>query len=272
MSAHPVALRDLAAASAVLALHAEAVVGCQTLPSAPLLAYLRVSQRRVKEWWQALREAQTNDTTDGSSVLAALAEEMLVAELPVRVAAAVFAAFDARHGAPYAAPFGWRALLDHLQARHQVLARLVAGPQPLHALLRVNQLRRKTERWSDSLLALLPDPRFAAQFAIDPARMLDFRNRLQGRTTLASRQLLLMSLRLAMPANLVHSAQRSRTHRELMRQLLALWPRDALDVSGLLHGPLGSRLWGVAEGRSSRESTGTHDTGGFAILRRNRRR
>ena len=75
-------------------------------------------------------------------------------------------------------------------------------------MLRINHLRRKTERWCDCLLGSLPESHAAVQFAVDPDRMQEFARNSTGSASHAAQYLTLVSLRLAMPASLVQDAER----------------------------------------------------------------
>lgn len=182
-----------------------------------------------------------------TTVVAQLAEEILVTELTCRVVAGVFAVCDARGGRRAVLPFARAALLDLLQAKHSVLSRLVQGPQPLGALLRINQLRRKTERWCDCLLGSLPDNYVAEPFAVEVERMRQFTLTGTAAASQAARYLALVSLRLSIPGTVIEDRERSRTHRRLLQTVTSFWPPEAFDADGLLRGPLWQRLRGLTD-------------------------
>jgi hypothetical protein len=245
MPTAPIAVRDLALVSGLFAAQAPALLSSFKLPSSTaLLEYSQLTRQLLKQWWQCLEPPAL---ASGTPPLAAIAEEVLVSELTCRVVAGVFAICDARGGRQAISPFARSALLDLLQAKHWVLSRIVEAPQPLGALLRINQLRRKTERWSDCLLGSLPESHAAAQFALDADRMRDFAQRSSGTASQAGWYLTLVSLRLAMPATVISDAERGQTQRDLMRRLISFWPQEAFDAEGLLRGPLWQRLRGVTD-------------------------
>jgi hypothetical protein len=245
MLSPPIAIRDLALMPGLFAAHAPAMIShAQTPPSTALFEYARESRQLLRYWWHGL-DAQTaaaNPTT-----LAALAEEVLVSELTSRVVAGVFAICDARAGRRAAGPFARSALLDLMQAKHWVLSRIVRGPQPLGAYLRINQLRRKTERWCDCLLGTLPESHAAIPFAVDAERMRDFSRKSTGASSQAGQYLTLVSLRLAMPASVIQDPQRCDTYRAVMRSLISFWPTESFDAHGLLRGPLWQRVRGLTD-------------------------
>jgi len=240
-----VALRDLALMPGLIAAHASAIISGAHVPAPPvLLEYAQTVRALLKCGWRAV-ESSTNAPALGQ--LISLAEEILVTELTCRIVAGVLAMCDARRGRPLAAPFARSALLDLLQAKHSVLSQLVAGPQPLGAFLRVNQLRRKTERWCDCLLGSLPDHRMAEPFAVDADRMRQFLTASTVATSETARYLAVVSLRHSLPRSLVQDEQRCQIHRRLMRTLVGFWPAAAFDSHGLMRGPLWQRLRGLTD-------------------------
>ena len=268
MSPLPIPLRDLALVSGLFASHAPALVsGARTPSSASLLDFTQLSRQLLKQWWQSLEPPAL---ANGPTSLVSLAEEVLVTEMTIRVVAGVFAICDTRSGRRAASPFARSALLDLMQAKHWVLSRLVTGPQPLGALLRINQLRRKTERWCDCLLGSLPMPEPAMQFAIDPERMQGFARKSTGAASSAARYLTLVSLRLAMPTSMIQVPERIETHRAMMRSLMGFWPPEAFDAGGLLGGPLWQRLRGLTDVPATADSVRAPDESPipFEVMRR----
>lgn len=245
MSTSPIAVRDLASLSGLFAANAPSLISRAHAPEATLLLeYAQSTRHLLRQWWGNL---ELPNAKTAPATLASLTEEILVSELMSRVVAGVFAICDARCGRRAAGPFARSALLDLMQAKHWALSRMVRGPQPLGAYLRINQLRRKTERWCDCLLGSLPDSHAATQFAIQADRMRDFSSRSTPGSSQASRYLTLVSLRLAMPASTIQDAKRCETYRALMRSLMSFWPEESFDSHGLLGGPLWQRLRGATD-------------------------
>ena len=240
MSSSPIAIRDLASISGLFAANAPSLISRAHAPPSPrLLEYSQLTRDLLREWWRCL-----DSPREQTAPLASLAEEVLATELTSRIVAGVFAVCDARAGRRTAGPFARAALLDLMQAKHWVLGRIVRGPQPLGAYLRINQLRRKTERWCDCLLGSLPDSHAAVSFAIDAGRMRDFTRKTTAASSQAGQYLTLVSLRLAMPTSTVQDPRRCEIYRALMGSLLAFWPSDAFDTHGMLRGPMWQRLRG----------------------------
>jgi hypothetical protein len=249
---HTLTLRDIAEVAGLLSVHSAHIVESRSeIAPRMLFDYTSASRRRSRLWWELLRKPCTDDEWNGRrQVLLSLAEEILVAELGARVGAAVLVANDARRGCTAAGPFGRHVLLDVLQAKHSVLTTLLEGVQPLGALLRLNRLRRRTEHWSDLLLAQSGLGGCGAEFACDRDRWQRFRDESStgGGDSLTSQQLLLISLRQAMPASSVQAAEREQLHAGLIRPLLSLLPPDAFGMHGGLRTPWVRRISsGLAE-------------------------
>lgn len=229
-------LRDIAEAAGLLALHAAHIIeNDREIEPQLLFDYASCSRRRSRRWWDEFQHAEAdNDPAGRRRPILDLAEELLVSELAARVGAAVFVACDARRGSPSAGPFGRHVLLDQLQAKHAVFARLLDGAQPLGALLRLNRLRRRIEHWADLLLASQGLGDSGPEFACEPDRCRQFRDESTHAESFTSRQLLLVSLRLSMPATSLDDSARADLHRSLMRLPLSLLPRHAFGVEGRL--------------------------------------
>ncbi len=236
--------RDLAECAGLLAQQAAHVVESpEEISSSTLYDLAALSRRRLKCWWAILQcAAESDGSAEQRQRLLPVAEEVLISEIPVRVAASILVARDARRGQTNAGPFARHLLLDHLQAKHSVLSTVLDGAQPLGALLRLNRLRRRTEHWTDLLLASRALGDAAAEFAIDRARLERFRKESGGDASLTAQRLLIVSLRQAMPAGDIEDPLRARLHECLSRLLLSLVPATAFGNDGLLRSPVMRRI------------------------------
>ncbi|MFO1092441.1 MAG: hypothetical protein U0992_03880 [Planctomycetaceae bacterium] len=113
--------------------------------------------------------------------------------------------------------------------------------------MRINQLRRKTERWCDCLLGSLPDNHAAEPFAVEVERMRQFT--LRGTAAVGRRQaryLALVSLRLSIPGTLIEDQERSRTHRRLLQTVMSFGRRKH-SIPMVCWRPLWQRLRGLTD-------------------------
>lgn len=237
-------IRDLAEVAGLLAVHASHVVESdEGIAPQTLFDYTSLSRQRARHWWESLQAPEAGvETAVRQRSLITMAEDVLVSELAARVTAAVLVAQDSRHGCVSAGPFGRHVLLDQLQARHDVLSTLLDGSPPLGALLRLNRLRKRLEHWSDLLLALPGAGESAAEFACESDRWRQFRDDNPRGESLTSQQLLLVSLRLAMPATSPDDPVCAGLLSSMTQWLIALLPAHAFGRDGHLQTPWLARI------------------------------
>lgn len=109
-----------------------------------------------------------------------LLAEVLVAEMPVRIAAAIVSAHDRQRPLRHAEPIVRHVLELLLANKRNLLHQALNGAQPLGALFRLDRLRRRCERWTDCLLARLPDHAAVDEQAIDRRRVGEHRLQMRG--------------------------------------------------------------------------------------------
>ncbi len=169
---------ELTELAAVVALHAPDIVRtARQLPSRGVQRYWTVSKCRLDRWGRRLRsvghEAFVSATI--SAQHQALAEEILASEVLTRVWTATMTAHDQQHGMDEAEPLARSIYLGHQEARNRVLRWLVNGPHlSLRQLDSLNTLRRRMERWTDSLLAHLSPLVDISPWVFDHERAADF--------------------------------------------------------------------------------------------------
>ena len=155
-------------------------------PAFDLESYWTVSQRRLDQWRSALSEFKQMDfpAPEHTRQLARrrpIFDEILVREILCRIWTAAYEVTnhtESHHASVAAVRSIW---LSHLEARMEALKVLnVAVAAALPAGLSLNRLRRKTERWSDVLLAHLGDHARFRNYAVDRERLKDFQVAYQG--------------------------------------------------------------------------------------------
>jgi hypothetical protein len=176
--------------SALAATHAQALLELPALPSCELEAYWTASRSRHDRWFRALRTTAEHvierrlawRSGDG------LEEEILIGEMLTRVWTGLVLAHVRRHGDEAAASIARNVLSGQLESRRRALRLLmhVAGVRADRALW-LNRLRRKTERWTDLLLAGSCHILDFEELAVDPERargfLQDFHDSQQGHRT-----------------------------------------------------------------------------------------
>lgn len=184
--------QELVEVSAIVARHGATIAR----EPGPLLErgieqYWTASKCRLDRWGRALKQStaelaavERRRRQAASAAVRGVAEEVLTGEILTRVWAAVACAHDRRRGQGEIEPVARSVLLGHLESRHRVLTLLVRSPgiEPDEGL-RLDHLRRRSERWTDLLIGQLSGLEDVAEFAIDPERARDFARDLrdQGR-------------------------------------------------------------------------------------------
>ena len=144
--------------------------------------YWTASKCRLDRWGRSLRKL-TDEVSHARpqwrhsrwpharSVL----EEVLISEVLTRLFTAVMSAYDRRRGTDLVEPVARSVLIGHLEARNRVLTLLVRGPGiDAEQALKLNQLRRRVERWTDLLIGYLAGLDDVEEFAFEPDRAKDF--------------------------------------------------------------------------------------------------
>lgn len=229
-------LSDIAEAAGVIAIHASQIsAGPVPLDGDRLYDYMTLSRQRLRLWIDAVEQFRRDPTDTGQ--LITLSHEVLVSEVLNRVAAAVLVASDAHRRIQHATPFARRAHLDLLQARQAVLSLVVDQVLPLGAALRINQLRRRTERWADFLVSSIRPFDAVAEFAVDEARCSEFRSTSPGVWNSGARAITLAALRHAMPDEAIPCAERARLQMTILKRVFSFLPTSAFHDDGRLRSP-----------------------------------
>jgi hypothetical protein len=238
-------LRDLSEVTGLLALHGTRFVqATEPLSNADLYQLQRLSRRRLKLWWDAIAAVTGGNAMRCGTSLESLAAEILVAEMLSRVAASWLTACGAGRNRPDVERFVRPVMMDQLQAKHAVLRAWIDDGPPLGASLRLNRLRRVTERWSDFLLGHSAVGDAAGEFAVDPERMCEFRDSAPAGDRDVCTHLALLSLRQSVPDLEIAEPLRAEIHRALLQLLIALLPGAAFHWDGRVKGELARRVTG----------------------------
>jgi hypothetical protein len=242
----PMHARELVEVAAVLAAHGPVLIrGAQWLPSEGLEQYWTASKCRMDRWGRALKRA-ARDLSDADPkrrearwpAARGLLEEILTGEVLTRVWAAVLCAHDRQHGTDRSEPIARSVLIGHLEARHRVLTLLIRGPGvPSEAGVKLNHLRRRSERWTDMLVGYLASRYDVSQLAVDSRRAKDFADdlRLQWQQRGGSQvwPLVQVSVRAAFRQGLAPSSPNADLNRSIASSILACFPPELFDSTGV---------------------------------------
>lgn len=174
---HAVRLADLAA---LISQHGPAILSHrQPVPSAALTHYWSSSRSRLDLWHQTIVRHKRAQESGDSSLLRrwwrdhlGVLEEILISEMLTRVTAALAAALDEVHRRDELSPITHAVHLAQLEAGNRVQHLMLDGRGcSVPDAVRLNRLRRASERWTDALLGRMAvDTPSMLHYSIDPGR------------------------------------------------------------------------------------------------------
>jgi len=251
--------RELIELAALAAAHGPALIEQhEPISAEPIEAYWTASKSRLDRWGWALKGISSRSSAAPKSLdhgeqetLRAVLEEILTGEVLTRVWTAVLCAYDRRRGTDQVEPIARSVLLGHLEARYRVLTLLVSGPAIDGELaVKLNHLRRRTERWTDMLVSYLTQAQDVSEFAIDPQRARDFAEDLDcQRAQRGGRHawpLVMASLRAAFRQGLSPIIPNGELNAAIASSVLSCFPADLFDAVGVPHSAWLLRLSRVA--------------------------
>ena len=238
--------RELVELAAIVSAHGPVLVrGTGQLSATSMEQYWTASKCRLDRWGRSLKgfvsyaeEAGEQRRRAQWPLVRGVLEEILTGEVLTRVWTAVLCAHDRHHGSNAAEPIARSVLVGHLEARHRVLTLLVRSPViDAEGAVKLNHLRRRTERWADLLVGYLVGLEEVSQFAVDPARARDFAEDLRYRSNLrGGRQawpLVLASLRAAFGEGLCAVSPNADLNARIASSILACFQAELFDSTGL---------------------------------------
>lgn len=155
------------------------------ITDAALAEYWDASRERQTVWWKMMAEwrrglSSTQEAIDNWPAITPMLDELLVSELLTRVWSGIAAVFDHRWRESVYLPVARNTLVSHIDVRNRVWSVLLNDLKlPDDTLEALVMQRRRIERWTDLLLAHLPDPGVVATWAMNAERMDDFRDDLK---------------------------------------------------------------------------------------------
>ncbi len=244
---------ELTELAAVVAIHSRQLVHVDNrLPARALERYWTVSKCRLDRWGRRLRGAGQLGFVSAveSSQHQALAEEILASEVLTRVMAATMTAYDQARGMDEVEPLVRSIYVGHQDARNRVLRWLIHGPHlSLRQLDSLNTLRRRMERWTDSLLAHLSTLVDISPWVFDRERAADFSQDLADTPRSAQRcvEVVTVSLREAVLADAMSASPNGDLNQQLASIVVACLPAQEISATELPLALWLERLGSVAE-------------------------
>ncbi len=155
------------------------------ITDAALADYWDASRERQSMWWKLMADwrrglSSTQEAIDNWPAITPMLDELLVSELLTRIWSGIAAVYDHRWREPVYLPVARNTLVSHVDVRNRVWSVLLNDLHlPDDTLQALVLQRRRIERWSDLLLAHLPEPGIVAAWAVNAERMDDFRDDLR---------------------------------------------------------------------------------------------
>jgi len=236
--------RDLLELGVVLAANAPAVIRSgKPVDCGAVEQYWVASKSRLDRWSRSLRQAsemaqkKRPSGNQPDQPLVALLEEIITGELLARVVAAVAAAYDEHHKTDLMGPVAQSVLMGQMEARHRALNLLVqTSLVDAATAVRLNRLRRRTERWTDLLIGYLCALGPLTHLAHDPNRARDFAGDLRRRGRLRERQLWTIvegSFRAAFAFGLQPLVPNGQLNRKIAAAVVGFFPPELFDGAGV---------------------------------------
>jgi hypothetical protein len=252
--------RDLVELAAIVSAHGPVLVqNGRQLSAASIGQYWTASKCRLDRWGRSLK-GLAGPARDPCRQLAraqwpqvrGVLEEILTGEMLTRVWTAVLYAHDRHWGCDEVEAVAQSVLIGHLEARHRALVLLVRSPAiDPEGAVKLNYLRRRSERWTDLLIGYLLGLEDVSRFAADPDRARQFAEDLRyGDNLEVGRRawpLVLASLRTAFAEGLCPESPNADLNAEIASSIMACFQGDLLDSCGLLRWLWLTRLANAAD-------------------------
>ncbi len=244
--------RELVELAAILAAQGPVLIRSTTqLSSHGVQQYWTAAKCRLDRWARSLKSFAADAAHDHGymvpeaaaarmqwPLLRGVLEEILTGEVLTRVWTAVLCLYDRQHGGNEFESLARSILIGHMEARHRVLILLVRGPGiDAEGAVKLNHLRRRTERWTDLLVGRLARHGDVADLAIDIDRAREFSRDLEYQADQEGGRRAWSLLQASLQAAFQHGLARVSPNEDLNAQIasaiLSCFPADLFDSTGL---------------------------------------
>lgn len=218
--------------------------GCQ--PARPGVAKYELASRRRQARWLGELGAVEAGSAD-SACVRSLFEEILTGEILTRVWGAILTAHESAAPGEFSRT-AERVLVAHVEAVNRALAILLESPRiSLEQAARLNQLRRRCERWTDLLLGPLVVSHSVNRFAVDIRRAIDFADGGRAHALQQAWPLTHAALKAAFWNELAPASANPDLNRVIGQSVLACFSPELFDGTGQLHSLWTVRLLNAAD-------------------------
>jgi hypothetical protein len=251
--------RELIELAALVSAHGSVLVqGDIQIPDRGIEQYWTNSKVRLDRWMRSLKRFTQQAASDVPPPerewleIRGVLEEILTGEILTRVWTAILCAYDRTHGADGTEPVARSVLIGHVEARHRALTLLARGADiNRKAAVKLNRIRRHSERWTDLLVGRLGVLQDVTEFAADPKRAQDFAEdapRRQGfEPSRLAWPLLIGSLRAAFQRQLGPVSPNGDLNAAIASSVLACFPSELFHSTSLFRSLWLMRITSAAE-------------------------
>ena len=256
--------RELVELAAIVSAHGPVLIrGTKNLSTTAIEQYWTASKCRLDRWGRSLKCFSSEAADAGPEwrraqwpYIRSVLEEVLTGEVLTRVWTAVLCAYDRHHGTNEAESVARSVQIAHMEARHRVLTLLVRGPGiDAEQAVKINYLRRRTERWTDLLIGYLIGLHDVSEFAVDPDRAKDFSEDLRYQSNLKGGRhawpLVLASIQTAYRTCLAPVSPNADLNVKIGAAVLSCFQQELFDSTGLFHS-----LWMVRMSNTADDAQG----------------
>jgi len=246
---------ELVELAALVSWHGPAFVQeCRAVSPTGLEQYWSASKCRMNRWATVLKQFADSETQHGTQKTGTrpappigAMQEILLSDVLTRTWTAALMALEQRHGGQEATPIARSILLGQTESRNRVLA-MMADSTRLNAedAVKLNQLRRRAERWNDLLISRLVRCGDVSSVANEPQRARE----LAGDLTPAharSWSVMLSSLQLAFRLGQNRPSPNRDLNAQIAGSILACFHSEMFESTGLPSSLWATRLLNVAE-------------------------
>ena len=216
--------------------------GGQPAEATHAMRYWAASKCRLQRWQAALKVFEDDlleqcEMHDPWHAIEVVIQEILVSELLTRVWTVVLIQHDQAVQNDELRSIGQSVFIGHLEARNRAMRLLIKNRgQNQKVYDRIDELRRRMERWTDLLLSRVSDLPLAVQFGFDEHRVKDFAadRPMEGHERREQMEkLLLASLSSSLRNGIMEWTANPDLNREISAGVLACFPSDRFNSVGL---------------------------------------
>ena len=165
-------VRSIAELAIVVAHAAQDLIDEIQIPPARSLQLFWQTGRQLQQRWMKQLESDTNRVPHEMDRLESFAPGLFASEMLVRTWGTVLACLDRRNGSGDLTLIARNVINGLTQVRHHVLAELLnRPPNEAQRVMLLDRFRRRTELWTDQILASFATDYDGAAFAFDHQRL-----------------------------------------------------------------------------------------------------